>query len=501
MKLRPVWLILVGLALATPARAQDVHLRGDDRTRAAQIAREVLQRGNYLRIDRDTVLPDSFRAPGDLVVVDADVRMAGQVAGSAVVLGGHLFLRPGSRVGGSIAVVDGGVYPSGRAVYGTIFESNPSTRVSIAAGADSGLVAQIDPPPSPPVFGYGPRIPTYDRVNGVTLSAGVSVNVMRRANGPALAAWASYRFENEEELGGGARVLVPVDQGVQVVAEASRATRTNDAWAAADPGNSIAAALAGIDYRDYYDADRLSLFVARPLRRPLEAGQTWFGPRIGAQIEEARSLPTREPWSLFGELDRVNPEVAEGQVNSLIGGAELHWAGRVSRLSIDAQVERGHFVEELLPVGDPPVAVDQDFTQLLASGSYQATAFRTHTLRYLGRVMLPIDGSDAPPQRHAILGGVPTIPTLAIGEMRGDHLVWAQGSYTVPMRFILPVLGPPSLELRHTVGAAWSGQDDPEWVQNIGAGVLFSMIGVRAAVDPEDVDHPRVWVTISALGR
>ena len=118
MRHRLAWLLLSAAALAAPAPAQEVRIRGDDRTRAAQIAREVLARGTYVRIQRDTVLPDSFRAAGDLVVVDAEVRLAGRVEGAVVVLGGHLFLRPGSAIGGPIAVIDGGrVQIPSRAAY------------------------------------------------------------------------------------------------------------------------------------------------------------------------------------------------------------------------------------------------------------------------------------------------------------------------------------------------------------------------------------------------
>jgi hypothetical protein len=361
--------------------------------------------------------------------------------------------------------------------------------VTVSESADSGMVAEVTPPEGPKLLSYGPTpLPSYDRVNGPTLSAGIGLNLARREDGPMARAWASYRFLNDEDrLGGGAALDVPVAGGFRLGAEASRATRTNDAWARGDLGNSFAALIAGRDYRDYYDADRLLVTIGRPLAKPLIAGESWLGPRVGVQIEDARSLEQQDPWSLFGDLDRANPAIDEGQINSLLGGAELHWVGRLSRIGIDAQAELGH-----------PLFAEGDFVQLTAFGNYQAIAFRTHTLRYRGRVMLPLSG-DAPPQRYGILGGIPTIPTLEIGELRGDHLVFAEGSYSVPfLRPAVPFLGPPTLELRHTVGSAWSGEDDPRWVQNIGAGILFRLVGVRVAVDPADVDHPRFFLVVSA---
>lgn len=491
MRLRTLLWLVAALALADRSAAQEVHLRGDDETRAARLAREVLARNQYIRIDRDTVLPPTFQAPADLVVVDADVRLEGSVAGTAVVLGGDLYLRPGSRVDGSIAVVDGGVYPSGRATYGTIFESNPSSRVTVTEGGD-GVDVALDPPDGPKFLGYWPRIPTYDRVNALSAGAGITLNPFRDEDGPTIDLWGTFRQENPDQLGGGARLTVPVSGGVRLSLEGSRETRTNDLWARGDIGNSLAALFAGRDYRDYYDADRVTLMVARPVGKALIAGESWWGPRIGVRAEDARSLDNQEPWSLTGELDRANPPVFESQINSLLMGSELHWVGTLSRITLDAEVERGHLL-------DAPAGFAEDFTQLTAFAQYQATTFRTHTLKYYVRAMLPVGGDSAPPQRYSILGDVPTLPTMAIGEQRGDHLVFAAATYTIPFASVqLPVIGSPSLELRHAVGAAWIGDDDQEWVQNIGAGLLFRFVGVRFAVDPSDTSDTRVYFAVSA---
>jgi hypothetical protein len=491
MKLRALVCLVAALTVAGEAAAQDVHLRGDDDTRAARLAREVLQRSQYIRIDRDTVLPASFQAPGDLVVVDADVRLEGSVAGTAVVLGGDLYLRPGSRVDGSIAVVDGGVYPSGKATYGTIFESNPSSRVTVTEEGAEVEVA-LDPPDGPSLISPLIMFPSYNRVDGVSFPLGFVINPARREGGPTLSVWGDATTERRDDPGGGVRLDVLVSQGVRVIAEGSSDTRTNDAWARGDLGNSLAALFAGRDYRDYYRGDRLSLSVARPLGKALIEGESWWGPRIGARVEEASSLETRNPWSLMGELDRVNPPVLDAQINSLVVGSELHWVGRLSRITLDAEVERGHVLGS--PAGFSP-----DFTQLTAFARYQATAFRTHTLKYHVRAMLPVGGDSAPPQRYSILGDIPTLPTQEIGEQRGDHLVFAEGTYTIPFqRIMLPFIGSPSLELRHAVGAAWIGGDDQEWVQNVGAGILFRFVGVRVAVDPADTGDTRVYFAISA---
>ena len=484
---RAVLPLLVLLAVASPAgaAAQVPRLSGGDDTPATRVAREVLERGRYLWIDRDTVLGRDFHAPGDLVVYDAEVRLEGSVEGSAVVLGGHLWIRPGGHIGGSVAVVGGGVYPAGLAVVDrdSIFVTDPRSRVTVETrpGEREGeyvAAAEIRAPPRPPFFApaVGPY-PTYERVNGLTLQASATIRPSAEPGAVRLNVWGAYRFEQENHLGGGVRWRVPLGrQNLQLTGEASRATRTMDDWIQGDVANSVRALTVGRDYRDYWDADVLRVSVERPVGKPLVAGETWLGPHFGVQVSNDRSLTAQRPWALFDRdgLARPNPPVFEGVILSLLAGTEFHWRGTSSRFSGDLNVEHGH--------------LDLDrasFTQALLVGAYTARALRTHQMRVELRAMAPIGDSPAPPQRRGILGGGGTFPTEPIAHFRGDHLVFVESSYLVPVYQIqLPVIGSPSLEAVHAIGAAWVGGEEPEWVQNAGAGVIFALARARLVANP-----------------
>ncbi|HEX6039663.1 MAG TPA: hypothetical protein VFZ20_16555, partial [Longimicrobium sp.] len=311
------------LASAPGARAQVPQISGDDHSRAAEIGREILARAQYVVIDRDTTLGGDFRASGDLVVYDAEVRLEGNVDGSVLVLGGDFWIRPGGRVGGSVAVLSGGVYPSGLAIVepDSIHFADPRGGVTVETrptGRDGEYVAyaEIRHPPRPAFFApiAGP-LPTYDRVNGLSLYASADVHPTREPDGPVVRVWGAYRFEQENKLGGGARWRVPLGvQGLQLRGEASRATRTNDAWIRGDVANSIRAVVLGRDYRDYWDSDVLRLTVERPVGKPLIAGESWLGPRVGVQVSSDRALPARAPWALTNRegLERENPAAREG---------------------------------------------------------------------------------------------------------------------------------------------------------------------------------------------
>lgn len=490
--------LALALLASAPAAAQQPVLRGGDDSHAVRRARGVLERGRYVWIDRDTVLGPEFRTGGDLVVYDAEVRLEGNVEGSVAVLGGDLWVRPGGRVGGAVAVVGGGFYPSGLAIVeaDSVFETRTATAVAVRTVPDSGGIGRytaeirVTPPPRPPLVSPTvARFPTYDRVNGLTLAASAVLRPTRRERGPEVDVWAAYRFEQENELGGGATFRLPLlPQGVALTGEASRATRSNDAWIRGDVSNSVRAAVLGRDYRDYYDADVFRLMLERVQDRALIAGESWLGPRAGVQVSYDRSLPARDPWSLFGDgLSRENPDVVEGTVASALVGAAYRWRGLTTTFDADGVVEHA-----------PEGVGDVSFTQARLEGTYFTTALRTHTLRLYFRGTAPL-GGDAPPQRFGILGGGGTLPTEPLASFRGDRLAYVEGSYLVPYeRFTLPYLGIPSVELRHAVGAAWVGDSSPEWVQNSGIGIVFPFAFVRLLGNPADRPlEPKLSVGLS----
>lgn len=476
--------LVLALALAPAARAQVPQISGDDHSEAARIAREVLARNSYVVIDRDTILGPDFRAPGDLFVYDAEVRLEGSVEGSAVVLGGHLWIRPGGRVSGSVAVIGGGVYPAGLAIVDrdSIHYTDPRAGVALETrptGRDGEYVAaaQITHPPRPAFFApaVGP-FPSYDRVNGLSVYASANINPTREEGGPVFNVWGAYRFENPHKLGGGVRWRVPLGtENLRLTGEASRATRTMDAWIRGDVSNSVRALVLGRDYRDYWDADVFRVMVERPVGKPLIAGESWLGPRFGLQVSNDRALEAKAPYSLINPegLERFNPPAVEGTFVSLLAGTEYHWRGRSTSFDTDLNVEHALSAPE-----------DAEFTQALVEATYLSTALRTHSMRVYLRAMAPIGGS-APPQRRGILGGGGSLPTEPIARFRGDHLVFIESSYIIPLNnIVLPVVGSPSVEAVHLAGAAWTGDDEPQWVQNAGGGVIFALARARVVINP-----------------
>lgn len=476
-RLRALLLPLLLFVAAHALAAQEVRLEGAGNGRAIRLAREILAAGRYVRMDRDTVLPASFHAPGDLVVVDADVRLEGTVEGRVAVLGGALFLRPGARIGGPIAVVGGEVYRSAKATFGEVVEEDRPVQVAVEADT-AGERVRIIPPEGvgtrvalPGISGI--RLPTYDRANGFTLRAGPSLLFTGDEEGARIDAWVSYRTARHS-FGGGAYAQTPVRGGLRASVRVARETLTNEAWARGDLENTLGSLLLGNDPRDYYESDRVVLTLDRPHDTPLIAGEYAFEPRVSLLASRDRALETRDPWSLFGDLDRPNLAIDEGTVVSASAGAGLRWQGGTSAFQGDLAVERS-----LPGVGD------FDFTQVVGEGRWTMTALRRHQVAVYFRGMAPL-GGGAPRQRWTFLGGSNTLPTFDPGDFRGDRLAYVASSYGIPFpSVVLPVVGIPTLRVTHLTGMAWrTGQPMPDWAQNLGVGIFFSLVRAEVYVDP-----------------
>ena len=72
---------------------------------------------------------------------------------------------------------------------------------------------------------------------------------------------------------------------------------------------------------------------------------------------------------------------------------------------------------------------------------------------------------------------------------------WSPGRKGLPFNWnssipvnsiVLPLVGSPSVEAVHLAGAAWSGDDEPQWVQNAGVGVIFALARARMVINPAD---------------
>ena len=357
-----------------------------------------------------------------------------------------------------------------------------------AAEPDTAYVIYTDRPLTLPL-GIGFRIPSYDRVNGLTLPWGPNLSIGEgRVDIDALVSYRSHLGNWDPSIEGSFRP----GYNNEIELYVGRGTFTNDAWIRSDLMNSGAAIFVGTDARNYYRADRASLrFI-----RTLTTGSYTFTPFLGGNIEKDWSTgslrPTERPWSVFGRSDtlrmlRANPAVLKGNIGSVLGGTGMeYFRGEVdAKFSATVEHALGSPAERcvLTPGGGIFCDVGRgSFTQGTIHGEVFFPTFSTQTFSFRGHAV--VGGDSVPPQRYAYLGGAATLPTVDLLALGGDRLFYAEGEYMIPIeRIMLRMLGSPFIALRYAVGSA-GVSDLPPFIQNLGIGVGISFLRIDYHIDP-----------------
>lgn len=477
---------------ASPSHAQTVRLEGEATDSASRVIEKVLARGDYLLLDRDTVLGVDWSNDGDVVVARATVRLEGRIDGAVVVLDGEFFVRPGAVITGPIAIAGGGAYRSGLAEMGPILEVSPRVGVVVEPEEVGYAVRLVQPPPPArfrPTGGpFGVAIPTYDRVDGLTIGWGGRFMLTRSENAPFVHAGVTFATERAR-IGGAAGLEVPMGNGWAAAGGVRRETLTNERWIRGDLANTLASLAAGSDLRDYHESDQLHVGVYRRPPQPLIQGERFLGPRLVVTASRDRSLVAGDPWSLFGGDWRENPSIDDGTIVSVLGGIAFAWRGATSRLDGDAAVEWA-----------PGGVGNHDLAQLTGEGSWTMHALWGHRIDVYGRGMFALSGDPLPRQRWSFVGGTGTMPTFETARFRGDNLVFVRSGYAVPVPALrIRYLGEPTLRVSHVVGSAWiSGDPMPRWDQNLGAGVALSIASATLWIDPAaDSIDPTLTISVS----
>jgi hypothetical protein len=474
---------LLGAALMFPAAlgAQDVVVREPGPGQGAAIVRRIVAGPHVLRAGTGRLeLPRDTTITSSLLVLGRPTYLASRVQGDVVVVGADLFLRPGVDVTGRAIAIGGTVAGTtlGR-VAGGVESFRDETYATQLSGDQYVLdyrslrVENVDPLFQLAGFS-GVKIPSYDRVNGLSLPAGVLLQLGNHAL--EVEPYVTYR----SRLGvvdGAVEVRTRESARYRVVGRVARDTRTNERWIYGDLLNSALTLFGGIDARNYFRAD---LGEARAILH-VERGLFTMEPYLGGRFERVRPITAvGNVWSLLGRSDslrmaRPNPLVDRGSIGSALAGAELRTLGLVTS-RVNADVEVGVNVDARDPVSGEPSG-NSEFTQLTVDGTVQLPSFRTHTLRFDAHAVAT--AGNAPRARYAYLGGSGTLKTLDLLEMGGGSLFYLESRYLIPIEAVqLPVVGAPVVTLRDAFGAA--GVDAlPDFQHEIGIGIGLSVLRIE----------------------
>ena len=462
---------LVLLLCASAARAQDIVVRSGVGRNSAEFVREAVSQPHVIirgtgRLD----LPRDSTITSTLIVIGRPTYLASKVQGNVIVIGGDLFLRPGVDVAGHAVAIGGTVAPTTLGRVGGRIESYRDDIYDVSQGP-TGTVLDLrptesaDPIPLVQTNGiYGFMIPTYERVDGLSLPFGALVTLA--GGGAVLEPTVTYR----SRLGAwDPSVTAKVNEGgaVHFAGRAGYFTRTNDAWIYSDLVNSATSFFAGIDTRNYFRSKTADGRVFAAIARP---GLT-LEPFIGGRYESIRPITAAgNVFSFRGKKDdekmaRPNPSVEAGTIGSGLLGAQLYDTMGVVTSRLRLEAERSFST----------VSGTGGFTQFTFDGRIGFPTFGMQSLRIRAHGVGTI-GDSVTHARYAYLGGSGTLPVVDLLELGGTELLFVESRYLIPLPgVVLPLVGSPILTLSHFLGSAGVGSL-PSLEQEIGAGIGLSAL-------------------------
>ncbi len=448
--------------------------------------------GPYLLISNDTIIRQGQTIQGNVLVVHGTTGIEGTVQGTVLVINANVFVRPTTHVTGDLVNLGGGLYRSELSKTDGTISNHPLAPYRIDIRGDTVIIEGVARNPS--LFALMPAIPSYDRVNGLTIRAGAALRAPAIGRiEPELRGKASFHTARRSFDGGAELALIHKTSMLAIGAE--REVITNETWMIGDLINSVAFLLGGNDYRNYYEADRI---YAEGVHEFPVNGMLW-GFSLRAQREDANALEAHNPFTVTGRHFRSNFPNAlcitckftiPGKTSSAIIGGHGGWAGTTAALQIGAAAEFA---------GDV-AGGEHSFHAFRTSGEYAMKAIANHALDIYVYAQGPLPGTDdLPVQRWSTVGGAYSLFTFDVGEFVGDRVFFERTQYLIPgsKRFKLPLIGAPDLTLMHVAGMAWSRNADHKIEQNIAIQLQALILYAWAAVNPADTGQHKIGVGFS----
>lgn len=467
--------------------AQRVELGGRGPVETDTLLERIARTPGWIILNRDTTIEPGQTLAGPVLAAGTTVRFAGTIQGDLVIVDANVFVRPQARIQGRVINIGGGFFRANDAEIGGELIEYREAFYRVVNEGDVVRLVGIETPSVIDFDGFrGITLPTYDRVDGISVRAGVRWLLPRLGTiDPVLHITGRYAAERER-FGGSAELLLrgrSFDAGFG----ADRTTLTNDAWVRRDFNNTVSFATRGRDYRDYYEADRVFVHARALWTR----GGADFSAGLRAQSENARSLSVfGEPWSLFDrDTLRPNPPIDSGRISSLTGSFDLRW--ELDQIEGEASLD--------LEAAGEVLGGDFSFGRFEIAGTAAMGTFSNHTLLMEWRGRGPLPGTDSlPQQRWSILGGRGTLYTRDPGAFRGDRLAYIETEYLIPIPILesAPIIGRPALGLVHHAGMAWTHDHKRDLEQNIGLRLRLRLVWLLAMINPADTDQSGLFAGI-----
>ena len=439
------------------------------------------------------VIPKDSTYSQTLIVLGRTVVVEGTVRGDLIVVDGDLYMHPGGQIVGSAVAIGGGVYESALAKTGKVLAFREfAYDIAPIPGGFSLTYHEIDQVAEAPMFQplglRGLLVPSYDRTNGLSLPAGISINASSVA--VHIAPQLTYRSQLGR-VDPSVHAWTSFSRTFAVTADLGRSTFSNDSWIRSDLLNSLHVITVGNDTRNYFRATR----GEAKLNWAADTSTSVLSGYFGVRGEHALSVrpdvdATGGPWVFHGRRDvddmlRPNPQIQNGTTYSVIFGGKGEWLVETIATKAGLDLEVGKTSFDSIAGATRPI--DRSFGQATFDGSIDFPTFGLQTLHLDGHVVATTRGAT-PRQRWAYLGGTGTLTPLDILALGGDQLLYLDGRYNIPMSRIQTAVGSPVVTLRDAIGGADIGRA-PSLHQAIGLRLSLATAYVEFMADPATRAH------------
>ncbi|MBI3873145.1 MAG: BamA/TamA family outer membrane protein [candidate division Zixibacteria bacterium] len=362
--------------------------------------------------------------PGDVFSFGGDVTIQGEVGGNVVAIDASVTIGEAATVRGNVVVIGGLLRQRGDGkIYGSVFapDGHRRPRLSVARAwefEESGL-------------DWTPMA-SYDRVDG--LRTGVKVGFKTSPYAPQATLFGGYGFASQRwQYRFDVRLRLARSINLEAGGSVFRLTDTEDEpWVGRD-ANTVYAAVAGSDYRDYYGSDGGAINLVYKYRdrgvlsveyrntdyRHLEAHpHLWHLVRPGHDFRE--NFSTLDPDQFDALLERLERRGSSVILTVGVEPMEIADADHPPR-RFDGSMSAS------LEVAGGGLGGGLDYIRLIlkAGGSWQSG----NTHQVAARAWYGDGRRDLPPNKLFFLGGVGSLPGYAQKVFVGDESFLANVEY------------------------------------------------------------------------
>jgi hypothetical protein len=426
---------------------------------------------------------------GDVIGFGCQIEIDGEVNRNVVALFGDVRILDDGIVRSNVVALNGRVFlDEGSAVYGDVAgHKGVQTKGKVRARVATE--------------GWGPQNPDfiieYDRVDGLELGGGFTLadpdSMLPMVYGNASYAFAAKRLHYT--VGAHQRLLDKYS--VSFGGSFFRNTNTDDYWLSSTTENSIIAAIASEDFRDYYEEEGGKVYATFNPGYDNEVG-------VGYKFTELAWMDHHPKlWSLFGgskdfrgnfsSLPDSMMDSVRNQLDSKLGEMAF-WYTYDTRDYENDPFNAWYAHVEYLTAGDR-LKGDNDFDRFTAEvRRYQSI---TYMQNINVRAKYGIAGRDVPVFRQFYLGGMRTIRGLRHKSIYGEQMFLVNIEYVMyfPKTSIETAL---LFDIGKVTSRNQSIFSDGDYRSSIGLRIGFDEgVGLEVAKSLDDADESvKLWVLL-----